>query len=73
MWDVRVFDRAYQPFQPLKPKPVQNTVFGAIIGLVLGIGLSMIFEYFDDSFHSINEVEEFLGLPVLAAIPKMDK
>ncbi|MDD5772173.1 MAG: GNVR domain-containing protein [bacterium] len=73
MWDVRVFDRAYQPFQPLKPRPVKNTIFGAIIGLVLGIGLSMIFEYFDDSFHSVDEVELFLGLPVLAAIPKMKK
>lgn len=73
MWDVRIFDRAYQPYKPLKPRPVQNTVFGAIIGFVLGIGISMVFEYFDDSFHSIDEVEQFLNLPVLAAIPKMNK
>ncbi|MEW6088670.1 MAG: GNVR domain-containing protein [bacterium] len=73
MWDVRVFDRAYQPYRPLKPKPVQNTIFGLVIGLVLGIGVSMVFEYFDDSFHSIDEVEQFLNLPVLAAIPKMEE
>ncbi len=70
--DVRVFDRAYKPYQPLKPRPLMNTIMGAIIGLVLGIGVSMTIEYFDDSFHSVAEVEQFLKLPVLAAIPKLE-
>jgi len=69
-WDIRVFDRAYRPIEPVKPKPVANTVFGAILGLLLGIGISMMIEYFDDSFRTISDVESYLNLPVLAAIPK---
>jgi len=70
-WDVRVFNRAYEPYAPIKPKPVRNTIFGAIIGLLLGISVSMVIEYFDDSFKTIAEVEQYLKLPVLAALPRL--
>ena len=70
-WDIRVFDRAHQPLEPIKPRPIANTVFGAILGLLLGVGVSMMIEYFDDSFRTISDVEEYLQLPVLADIPKI--
>lgn len=69
-WDIRVFDRAQQPLEPIKPRPVSNTVFGAILGLLMGVGVSMMIEYFDDSFRDVADVESYLRLPVLAAIPK---
>jgi uncharacterized protein involved in exopolysaccharide biosynthesis len=69
-WDIRVFDRAQQPIEPIKPKPVVNTIFGAILGLLMGVGVSMMIEYFDDSFRDVSDVESYLRLPVLAAIPK---
>jgi len=69
-WDIRVFDRAQQPLEPIRPKPVSNTVFGAILGLLMGVGVSMMIEYFDDSFRDVTDVESYLKLPVLAAIPK---
>jgi uncharacterized protein involved in exopolysaccharide biosynthesis len=69
-WDIRVWDRAVEPLVPIKPKPVANTVFGAILGLLMGIGVSMTMEYFDDSFRDVSDVESYLNLPVLAAIPK---
>lgn len=70
-WDIRVFDRAQQPLEPIKPKPVSNTVFGAILGLLMGVGVSMMIEYFDDSFRDVSDVESYLRIPVLAAIPKL--
>jgi len=69
-WDIRVFDRAYRPVEPIKPRPIANTIFGGILGFLLGIGISMMIEYFDDSFRTISDVESYLNLPVLAAIPK---
>lgn len=71
-WDVRVLERAYTPYSRLKPKPFNNAVFGAIIGLLLGVGVCMLLEYLDDSFKTAEEVERLLQLPVLAVLPKFD-
>ena len=46
---------------------------GAIIGLILGLGLSFLFEYFDKTIKTPEDVEGYLGLPVLGTIPKIDK
>jgi len=40
--------------------------------LMLGVGLAFLLEFFDFSFHSIDEVEEYLNLPVLGAIHKIN-
>lgn len=70
-WDIRIWERANEPIDPVKPRPILNTVFGSILGLLLGLSVSMMIEYFDDSFRTVSDVEEYLGLPVLAAIPKL--
>jgi len=71
-WDVRVLERAYTPYNRLRPKPVNNAVFGVIIGLLLGVAVCMLLEYLDDSFKTAEEVERLLQLPVLAVLPKFD-
>ena len=47
--------------------------FGVLIGLLLGIGLAFLFEYFDKTIKNPEDVEYHLGLPVLGTIPKIDK
>lgn len=56
---------------PLKRE--QIVAFGVIIGLLLGVGLSFLFEYFDKTIKTPDDVEYYLGLPVLGTIPKIDK
>ncbi len=73
MLNMTVTEPAYEPYKKLRPKTATNTIFGAIMGLLLGISASMLIEYFDDSFRTIFDVEKFLKLPVLAAIPKFQK
>ncbi len=51
----------------------QIIAFGAIIGLLLGIGLAFLFEYFDKTVKNPEDIELHLGLPVLGTIPKIDK
>jgi len=45
-------------------------VLAAIIGLGLGTGLAFFLEYLDTSVKSLEDVERFLGVPVLAVIAK---
>jgi capsular exopolysaccharide synthesis family protein len=45
-------------------------MLAAVIGLGLGTGLAFFLEYLDTSVKSLEDVERFLGVPVLAVIPK---
>ncbi len=45
---------------------------GIVIGLMLGLVLALLFETFDTSIGTIEDVEEYLQVPVLGVIPNID-
>jgi len=55
---------------PSSPNVTLNLVLGAVIGLIFGIGIAFFLEYLDTSVKSLEDVERFLQVPVLAVIPK---
>jgi len=57
-------DQAVSPNIPL------NLALGAVVGLIFGIGIAFCLEYLDTSVKSLEDVERFLNVPVLAVIPK---
>jgi capsular exopolysaccharide synthesis family protein len=65
-------DEATPDETPVSPKPVKNIVFGAAIGLILGIGLALLFEQFDRRLKRREDLAEATGLPLLASIPKRE-
>ncbi|MBI4435832.1 MAG: hypothetical protein HY590_00235 [Candidatus Omnitrophica bacterium] len=67
---VKVLDPAVPPQNPIRPNKTLNITLGCVVGLVTGIGTASLFEYFDHSFKNVDDVERFLGLPVLGSIPK---
>ncbi|GHC45140.1 polysaccharide biosynthesis tyrosine autokinase [Roseibacillus persicicus] len=56
--------------KPVSPKVTLNLVLGAVIGLIFGIAIAFFLEYVDTSVKSLEDVERFLQVPVLAVIPK---
>jgi len=69
--NVSILDSALEPFIPVKPKKKLNILLGTLIGLGLGIGVTFLKEYFDDSLKTPDEVEK-LGFNLLATIPKIE-
>jgi capsular exopolysaccharide synthesis family protein len=47
-----------------------NLVLGAVVGLIFGVGIAFFLEYLDTSVKSLEDVERYLQVPVLAVIPK---
>ncbi|MCK4271693.1 hypothetical protein KAX22_03525, partial [bacterium] len=68
---VRIIDRAKEPRYPIRPKKKLNLLLGAIIGLGLGIGITLLLDYMDDSLKSIEDVERHTGLRILGSIPEI--
>lgn len=55
---------------PARPRVGLNLALGALVGLVVGLGLAFFIEYLDTSVKTMDDVESLLGVPVLAIIPK---
>lgn len=67
---VTVYAAAEAEVHPFKPNVRLNLALGAVIGLMFGLGIAFFLEYLDTSVKSMEDVESFLGLPVLAVIPR---
>jgi capsular exopolysaccharide synthesis family protein len=67
---AKVWENAEPALGPGRPKVIFYMVLAAIIGLGLGTSLAFFLEYLDTSVKSLEDVERFLGVPVLAVIPK---
>jgi len=55
---------------PVFPNVTLNLILGAGVGLIFGIGIAFLLEHLDTSVKSLEDVERYLQVPVLAVIPK---
>ncbi len=67
---VQIVNRAEPAVRPVKPSLKLNLALSLLVGLVLGISLAFFIEYLDTSIKTMDDVERYLGLSVLAVIPK---
>lgn len=65
-----IFERAEPERAPAKPNMMLNLALGGVLGLMFGFGLAFLLEYMDTTVKSLDDVERFLGVPVLAVVPK---
>ena len=55
---------------PVYPKVTLFLSLGAAVGLIFGISIAFFLEYLDTSVKTLEDVERYLQIPVLAVIPK---
>lgn len=55
---------------PSTPNVKLNLIVGAVVGLISGIVVAFVYNYFDTSVKSLEDAERYLGLPVLGVIPQ---
>ncbi len=67
---VSVKQVAEPPSYAARPRVGLNLALGALVGLIVGLGLAFFIEYLDTSVKTMEDVESLLGVPVLAIIPK---
>ena len=67
-----VLDPPRIPLKPEKPNKLLIMVMGFFGGAVFGIGLIFGFEFLDQSFIDVEETKNFLDMPLLGAISKIN-
>jgi len=70
--NIRIAEEARTPGGPVKLNKNRNLTLGALFGLVMGIVLAFFWEYLDRSLRTEEDVQRYLGLPVLSVIPKAE-
>jgi len=53
---------------PVKPQPLLNVAIAIVVGLMLGIGLSFLLEYLDNTLKTEQDIENLLELPVMGVV-----
>jgi len=68
---LSVIEPAVAPSLPVSPKPLLNTLLGAILGLLIAAGIAFVAEYLDDAVKDADAVQEVAGLSTLGTIARM--
>jgi polysaccharide biosynthesis transport protein len=69
--NIVAVEEATEPTTPIRPRIPQNTLLGALIGLMLSIGVVFLIEYLDDRIRAPEQIDKILKLPVVGLIAKM--
>ena len=58
------------PGTPISPKPLRDAALGATAGLLIGLGIELLREKFDDKVNTAEEIEEITAQPAARADPE---
>lgn len=67
--NARVVDPAAVPTSPIKPKKVQIVAAGALLALLVGMGMALLLETMNNTVKSTEQLEGRLNIPVLGILP----
>ncbi|MBM7095668.1 capsular biosynthesis protein [Bacillus sp. H-16] len=57
---------------PVSPNPALNMAIAFVVGLMGAVGFSFLLEFLDNTIKDEDDIEEALGIPVLASIGSID-
>ena len=70
--NIRIVEEAKRPGGPITADKRRNFMMGALLGLMIGVGIAFFLEYVDQSVRTEEDVQRYLGLPVLSVVPKAE-
>ena len=70
--NIGVIEIAIPSETPVSPRRFMTVAVAFLLSTLFGMGLALFLEYLDDTIRTTEEIENYLQLPALAAIPTMD-
>ena len=66
---IRITDYSSLPRIPVAPKRTQNILLSLLLSLVGGVGLALFIDYINNKIESVEDIDRYLGVPVLGVVP----
>ncbi|CAN5383458.1 polysaccharide biosynthesis tyrosine autokinase [soil metagenome] len=70
--NISVIEIAIPPEVAVSPRRLMTVAAALFLSTLFGMGLALFLEYLDDTIKTTEEIENYLQLPALAAIPTID-
>lgn len=70
--DVQIVDKGDVPIRPIAPRKGMSIILGFLLGLLGSCGFVIARDLMNRTIKSNEDVEKYLGLPVLGQIPSME-
>lgn len=67
--NVQILDGATLPEKPSSPNIKKNTAIGVVLGLILGVMISIFKELADTTIKTQDDISQYFDLPVIGIIP----
>lgn len=68
--DLVQVEAATVPGRPIQPQPVQNTLLGGAVGLIIMGAIAFLIEYLDDTLKTPADIGRLFDIPVIGFIAK---
>ncbi|WP_033578294.1 YveK family protein [Priestia aryabhattai] len=68
--NVKVLSKATlgESASPIKPQPLLNIAIAIVVGLMIGVSLSFLLEYLDNTLKTEQDIENLLKLPIMGVV-----
>lgn len=70
--NVQIIQPPEEPQKAIAPNKIMNITIGFLLGLMISVGITFLREYLDNTVKKTEELEEYLGIPVIGVIPTFD-
>lgn len=71
--DTVRFIPASAPTLPVQPQPLADAGIGAVVGLLLAIMLSLLFEWISNRVSSVEQIQELLDAEIMTLVPRIPR
>lgn len=70
--NVQIIQQPIVPEGAIGPNKIMNIAIGVILGMMVGVGLTFLKVFMNNSFSDKEEIERVIGVSCLGVIPKID-